>query len=470
MSFFKKITSTFPKDRPTRIILGAIILLALVGSFFGFRMIRHVVATNQTFSLPGDPVVATGLTGEDNGDENGEKPLINYVPSASLPAPEPWDGISRVNLLLLGLDYRDWEAGETPRTDTMMLLTYDPLSNTAGMLSIPRDLWVPIPGYDYNKINTAYYLGEIYNLPGGGPGLAMKTVEQLLGVPIQYYAQIDFQAFVDFIDHIQGVRLTFDEPMVLDRRGQWNTVTIEPGIITLPGEYALAYVRSRKGEGGDFGRAQRQQHFIMAVRDRILEFDMMPKLVANAPQIYSDVSAGIHTNLSVNEVIKLGWSALEVDRDDIITLVISNEYVTMAKSDDGLDILRPMPDKIRLLRDEVFGVGDILGPIAEGEMSEIIAEEGARVSVRNASSHGGLAAQTAEWLREQGFNIVEETNAEYTVYSQIYVYNGTPYALKFLAEAAGLSSLNIYYHDDVDNGFDIVFVLGDDWANNNPMP
>ena len=469
MSFFKKITSSFPKDRPTRIILGAMVLLALVGSFFSFRLVRHVVATNQTFLLPGDPVVKREET-DSEGDENGVSPEFDFVPSASLPTPEPWDGISRVTLLLLGLDYRDWEAGETPRTDTMMLLTYDPLSKTAGMLSIPRDLWVPIPGFEYNKINTAYYLGEVYNLPGGGAGLAMKTVEELLGVPIQYYAQIDFQAFVDFIDHIEGVRLTFDEPMVLDRRGKWNTVTIEPGVITLPGEYALAYVRARTGEGADFARAERQQNLIMAVRDRILEFDMMPKLVANSPQIYNDISAGIHTNMAINDVIKLGWSALEVDRDDIKSLVISNEYVTMAKSDDGLDILRPVPDKIRLLRDEIFGIGDVLSPVAEGEMSEIIAEEGARVSVRNGSSHAGLAAQTAEYLRENGFNITEETNTEYTVYSEIYFYNSAPYALKFLSETAGITTRNIYYYDDVEIGFDIVVVLGDDWANNNPMP
>ncbi|MFU8827689.1 MAG: LCP family protein, partial [Brevefilum sp.] len=190
MSFFKKIISNFPKDRPTRIVLGVILLLAVVGSIFGFRIIRHVVATNQTFSLPGDPLIRTETTGEfvgeETGEEIGEIPLIEFVPAAGLPSPEPWDGISRVNLLLMGLDYRDWEAGETPRTDTMMVLTYDPLSKTAGMLSIPRDLWVPIPGFEYNKINTAYYLGEVYNLPGGGPGLAMKTVEELVGVPIHY--------------------------------------------------------------------------------------------------------------------------------------------------------------------------------------------------------------------------------------------------------------------------------------------
>jgi LCP family protein required for cell wall assembly len=470
MSFFKKIGKNFPKDRTTRIILAAMFLLALVGAFFGFRTVRHVVATNQTFSLPGDPVVNAESATVGNGEVSVDSPEDGFVPSANLPQPDPWDGISRVNLLLLGLDYRDWEAGETPRTDTMILLTFDPLSNSAGMLSIPRDLWVPIPGFDYNKINTAYYLGEVYNIPGGGPGLAMQTVEQLVGVPIQYYAQIDFQAFVDFIDHIEGVRLTFEEPMVLDRRGKWNTVTIEPGVVTLPGEYALASVRARSGEGADFSRAQRQQELILAVRDRILEFDMMPKLVANAPQIYSDLSAGIHTNLTLNEIIKLCWSALEVDQENITSRVISNEYTTMAKSEDGLDILRPVPDKIRLLRDEMFGNGDILGPVSQGEMSEIIAEEGARVSIRNGSSHAGLAAQTADWLREHGFNIIEETNAEYTVYSQIYVYNGTPYALNFLAETAGITSLNIYYYDDVDIGFDIVVVLGDDWANNNPMP
>ncbi len=470
MSFLKNIGKNFPKDRTTRIILGAMVLLALVGAFFGFRAVRHVVATNQTFSLPGDPVIQQPSSGEDNGEDSGQSPVAPAVPSAGLPSPDPWDGVSRVNLLLMGLDYRDWEAGDTPRTDTMILMTFDPLSNTAGMLSIPRDLWVPIPGFDYNKINTAYYLGEVYNLPGGGAGLAMKTVEEFLGVPIHYYAQIDFQAFVDFIDHIDGVRLTFEEPMVLDRRGQWNTVTIEPGVVTLPGEYALAYVRARTGEGGDFDRARRQQHFIMAVRDRILEFDMMPKLVANAPQIYNDISAGVHTNMTLNEVIKLGWSVLEIDQNDIKSLVISNEYTTMAESEDGLDILRPVPDKIRLLRDEVFGIGDILGPVAEGEMSEIIAKEGARVSVRNGSSHAGLANETAEWLRQQGFNIVEETNAEYTVFSQIHVYNSTPYALKFLAQAAGITSLNIYYYEDVENGFDIIAILGDDWANNNPMP
>ncbi len=208
----------------------------------------------------------------------------------------------------------------------------------------------------------------------------------------------------------------------------------------------------------------------MAVRDRILEFDMMPKLVARAPEIYNDLSAGIQTNLSLSEAIKLGWSALDVDRGEIDQVVISNEYVTLGKSPDGLDILRPVPDKIRLLRDEVFGEGGALSPVAEGELLDLVAEEGARVAIRNGSYQAGMATKTAEWLTEKGFNIVEETNAEYTVTTQIYVYNGTPYALRWLADTMGVATVNIYNNYDPNAGVDIVVILGDDWVGQNPIP
>ena len=468
MKLFNTIKNNFPKDRATQIILGLLIAVSLVGAFFAFRLSRQLVASNETFSLPGDPVLAEAKP--EVSDDPEATPEPTNIPAASLPTPEPWDGVSRVNVLVMGLDYRDWEAGDTPRTDTMILLTLDPLNNTAGMISIPRDLWVSIPGFDYGKINTAYYLGEVYNLPGGGAGLAALTVEELLGVPVQYYAQIDFQAFVDFIDHIEGVKITFDEPMVLDRRGKWNTVTIEPGVVTLPGEYALAYARTRKSEGGDFDRSSRQQILIMAIRDRILDFNMMPRLVANAPQIYNDLAAGINTNMNLNQAIRLAWSAIEVNRDLIDQVVISNEYVALGKSPDGLDILKPIPDKIRLLRDEVFGVGAALGPVAEGETLDLIAQEGARVSVRNGSSQPGLATRTAAWLREQGFNVVEETNGEYSVYSTITLYNSTPYALRWLSETMGVAATSINYAYDTNAGVDIVITLGDDWAGSNTIP
>jgi LCP family protein required for cell wall assembly len=469
MNFFKKMIDHFPKDLPTRIILGCLVVLALVGAFYGYRLTRHLVATNETFSIPGDPVLQNE-EGENEEDDPNSTPRATEIPAANLPTPEPWDGVSRVNLLVMGLDYRDWEAGDVPRTDTMLLFTLDPVNDTAGIVSIPRDLWVSIPGFEHSKINMAYYYGELYHLPGGGAALAAETVEEFLGVPVHYYAQIDFQAFVDFIDHIEGVRLTFDEPMVLDRRGKWNTVTIEPGVITLPGEYALAYVRTRSTEGGDFDRAARQQELIMAVRDRILEYDMMPKLVARAPQIYNDLAAGINTNMNLSQAIQLGWSALEIDRDKISQVVISNEYVTLGKSPDGLDILIPVPDKIRLLRDEVFGTGGALSPVATGEILELAAEEAARISVRNGSSQPDLAARTASWFRDQGLNIVEEAQAEYVVNSQIHIYSSTPYALRWLSETTGVTNTNVFNDYMTNAEYDIVVILGDDWAADNPMP
>jgi anionic cell wall polymer biosynthesis LytR-Cps2A-Psr (LCP) family protein len=131
---------------------------------------------------------------------------------ADLKSLDPVTGPSRshgqgrsLSLLVMGLDYRDWSSGEgPPRTDTMILFTIDPVNLKAGMISIPRDLWVNIPGFDYGRINTAYMLAEGNNLPGGGPQLAADTVEAFLGVPVDYYAQIDFSAFIRFIDEIGG--------------------------------------------------------------------------------------------------------------------------------------------------------------------------------------------------------------------------------------------------------------------------
>ena len=166
----------------------------------------------------------------------------------------------------------------------MILLTLDPLSRTAGILSIPRDMWVAIPGFQHGKINTAYYLGDAYKLPGGGPGLAVDTVEQFLGVPVNYYAQIDFQAFVRFIDEIGGVKINVPETITVDLLGSGVATkkTLRPGVQVLPGEWALAYARARNTGGGDFDRAKRQQQVILGIRDRILSFDMLPLLITNA--------------------------------------------------------------------------------------------------------------------------------------------------------------------------------------------
>ena len=139
-------------------------------------------------------------------------PGMPTTSAPDVPLPPPWDGASRVNILVMGYDFEaNWDPNTRLcpcRSDTMIVFTIDPVTHTAGMISVPRDMWVNIPGFNsYNKINAALYLGDAYKIPGGGAELAMKTVENFLGIPIQYFALIDFTTFTRMIDTIGGVCL-----------------------------------------------------------------------------------------------------------------------------------------------------------------------------------------------------------------------------------------------------------------------
>ncbi len=474
MSFFQRIKEKTSLGWIGWLVLVLLIGLSVAGAFFVNQYVRHLVATNETFSLPGDPVIVEPEDEEDKegdpSEEEGDTVETPADPEAALPDPDPWDGTSRVNVLVMGLDLRDEEAGEkAPRSDTMILLSMDPLNDTAAAIAIPRDMWVAVPGFGNYKINTAFRFGELYNIPGGGPELASRTVEEFLGVPVHFYVQVDFQAFVDFIDHIKGIKVTFDEPYTIDRRGKWNTVILEPGTYVLDGEYALAYARDRKSDGDDFDRSSRQLEVILLIRQRILKFDMLPTMVLNAPAIYEDLSSGIRTNMSLNQVIQLAWKAKEIRLWDMDMVVIGPEHITFGKSPDGLEILVPIPDKIRLLRDEVFGSEGLLAPTESEDKLALVHEENARIMLLNASYLPDLAERTAVWLSDQGFNVTGTGNAQSTTISTVDLQGTTPHALSWLVETFGMTTGHIDYRYAPDADADIVLILGDDWANNNPI-
>jgi LCP family protein required for cell wall assembly len=330
---------------------------------------------------------------------------------------------------------------------------------------------VNIPGYDYAKINTAYYIGEINQLPGGGPGLAVKTVEELLGVPINYYAQVDFEAFVKFIDDIGGLPVEITEPITLDPIGQWNTVTFEPGPYTLTGRWALAYVRARKGSGDDFGRAQRQQEAIIAIRNQILDFNQTPTLIANAPTIYADLSSGVHTNLSLDQIIQLGLLAEQIPIENIKQAYIGTEQIEFATSPDGLDILRPIPDKVRLVRDEIFTIG---GPVSPVEVStdptELMKVENARVSILNGTGTGGLAGKTGDYLKGLGVNVTDVGDGQAQGATTMIIYSAKPFTAAYLAQLMNIPTSLILNRYDPNATTDIQIILGNDWATSNKMP
>ena len=469
--------SVLKKD--LKFILWAILVIVIgVVAWNVYGFVSNLVASWSITTLPGVAIIEpTPVPIIDN--QTGEEEQVAAPPPSTAPIgpqPEPWDGASRVTVLLIGLDYSDWRGNAgPPLSDTMILLTIDPLGKTAGMLSIPRDLWVSIPGFDHGKINTAYQLGEAYQLPNGGPGLAMETVEGVLGIPIDYYAQIDFTAFVYFIDQMGGLKIDVPSDIRVDIYDDpKGKIWIKPGIQTMPGEYVLAYARARGTMGGDFDRAQRQQQVVMAIRQRILDFSLMPTLIQSAPEMYAQISSGINTNLALDQVLQLAWFAQEIPVENITNRIIGAQQIQMGKSADGLDILKPIPDLIRAVRDEVFAQGQTTGPLAyEGKDSlTLMKEEGAAVKILNGTTVPGLAGTTADYLRSLGLNVIAAGDADGSGYSNtsIYDYTGNPYALVYCSELFGLNTYRVHGRYDSESDSDVTIILGADWAGNNPMP
>jgi len=373
-NFFRNISLKFKMmDSLTRVVFIVFVVLAITTGVVAFSMMRNFTSSMTILNLPGSPLLKS--TSDSGGAQSSS--------AAALITPEPWDGKSRVTILVMGLDYRDWQAGDTPHSDTMMLLSIDPVTKAASMLSLPRDLWVNIPGFGYGRINEAYFDGEANKLPGGGPELARQTVEQFIGVPVQYYAVIEFNAFIRIIDELGGVQVKPDQQVKIERLEGGYQEYLEAGkTYTLDGEMALAYIRERHTEGGDIDRARRQQEVILSVRNRILKFDQLPELIAKAPALYQELSSGIYTNLSLQEAIQLGMLALELDTSQIKRGIIDYEMVIPTKSPDGEAVLKPIPDKIRVLRDELFATGGSISPMATPAVgTTLVKDEAARVVI-----------------------------------------------------------------------------------------
>lgn len=483
MSLHNKPTNRpgFFNDRGMIILTVIFVVLAIVAGVVAYNFARNFFLETSIINMDNTLPIMSGSGGNDpQSTANPGDPLSTATSAGAELAPldttgtgveiPKWNGTDRVTLLLMGLDYRDWSEGvDVPRTDTMILLTVDPLNKTAGMLSIPRDMWVNIPGFGYHRINTAYPLGEGSKLPGGGAGLAMKTVEQFVGVPVQYAALVDFNSFVKFIDTLGGLDMHIREEIIVDPVGQGNTKKLEPGVQALDGATVLAYARMRYTKDGDFDRSKRQQEVIMALRDQIVTFNQLPDLVAKSPQLYKDLSSGIRTNLTLEQVIQLAWLGTQIDVGNIKRGVFDPHtdvnYVTAVTQDGTQEVLVPVPDRIRILRDTVFVSGSQYGPsAASGSAADLVIAEAARVTIRNGTQQAGTATKAGELLRAAGVNIVSEANADraYTV-TTIVDYTGNPYTIKMMMDTLKVPNARIESKFDPNAPVDLEINIGGDW-------
>jgi len=274
------------------------------------------VSRTITATMPTLTGAQTDLEGMDAGE--GEPPSDSAPPVMTTAVVE--DPSLRTlqrtrNVLLIGTDQRDLES--VGRTDTIMVLAIDEANNRASLISLPRDLYLPIPGVGYSRINTAFAFGE-ERQPGGGLPLLMSTIERNFGIPIERYVRIDFSGFEGVVDALGGVDVVVDCPLYDELIYRYFQVyTLEPGSYRMNGEQALYYARSRKTTN-DFDRSRRQQRVLLAIRKRVLEGNLLPRI----PALWLAMRDIVDTNLSPADIASLAKLGATLEGDDLYGMVI----------------------------------------------------------------------------------------------------------------------------------------------------
>ena len=340
------------------VVSAALLGIVLVFSLLVFVLLR--VSRSSQEVLPTAvavlPLQAEARSGFDNAGTGDAEQVI--LSDGSSFAQVPWNGVSRFTVLVMGLDRRPGETGLAYRTDTLMLASIDPHSNHIGILSIPRDLYVEVPGYTRpQRVNTPMVLGELRQ-PGYGPRLAMETVQLNLGIRVHDYLAVDFNSFVRFIDAIGGLEIDVPEsirdPFYPDMNFGYSPFYISAGLQILNGQTSLRYARTRHGDN-DFSRAERQQAVMNAIRDRLLDPARLPELIIQSPSLWAALQDGVYTDLSLPQSLQLALYLKDIPGGNIRTGVIDDRYAMDYTTPEGAQVLVPDRNRLPELMLNVFG-------------------------------------------------------------------------------------------------------------------
>jgi polyisoprenyl-teichoic acid--peptidoglycan teichoic acid transferase len=240
--------------------------------------------------------------------------------------------------LLLGID-RPPQGTNTSRTDTIILVKVSPTNPTVRMLSIPRDLWVQIPGVGENRINTAHFFAEA-NQPGSGPAAAANTVQADFGIPVQSYVRIRFDGFTNVVSALGG--LDVDMPSAMSG--------YPAGKVHLDSTQALAFARDRKG-ADDFFRMGHAQIIIKSIVTQVLTPSAWPRL----PAAIVAGMAAVDTNIPAWEWPQLALAFLRAGSGGIDSQTLPREMTTPFVTSGGADVLLPNWGLIRPFVKDMFG-------------------------------------------------------------------------------------------------------------------
>lgn len=374
------------------------------------------------------------------------------------------EGDSRINILLLGRGGVNHPGGNL--TDSMELLSIDPQNKTAGIVSIPRDLMVPIPGYSNNKINTAYSLGE-QRKKGSGPEMTKQVVSEIFDLPIHYYVDIDFQGFIKIIDSMGGVTVNvekaFYDPEYPDERMiGYAPFSVKAGVQKMDGKTALKFARSRhgsNGEGSDYARSKRQQQIMKAALDKAKSSDTLlnPKKVL---AIINAVGDHFRTDISLKDAEKLLSLAKDMKMDQTQTKILDTSNGGLLKVGDpslGLGY-------ISIPRLGVNNFTEIQAEIHKFLPDPAITSEGAIIAVDNRSGNTSYGTDIQTLLTDYGYKVLDVRTGTMQAKSGIddYSMGNKDYALALLAKRFKLTPQK--KTKPTGEQADIVIIVGKDYT------
>ena len=370
-----------------RVGLGVSALILIVGAYFGIKL--YITERHLFRGGGGAPALA-------------EKVDINKLKG---------EGDGRINILLLGIGGPGHDGPDL--TDTMMIASVDPVNNKIALLSIPRDLWVKIPGNGYQKINAAYPDGKMESKSKTNSGkvkdglkLLDQTLEPVIGIPIHYHAVVDFSAFKDMVDALGGVNVNVTQQLydpTIAWENHWNPVIAKVGEQTMHGQQALLYARSRE-TSSDFARGQRQRQLLVAVKDKALSLGTFsnPVKISN---LLTSLGNNIYTDFNLNDMTRMYQITQKIPSNDITSLDLvtpPHAFLTTAPV-NGLSTVQP--------RAGMFNYSAIQDYIRNTLRDGFIAKENASVAVYNATNVAGLAKSKATLLKSYGYSVTTVDNA-----------------------------------------------------------
>jgi LCP family protein required for cell wall assembly len=327
----------------------------------------------------------------------------------------------RINILLMGIGGAGHDGPYL--TDTMIIASIKPSTGEVAMISIPRDLGVRIPDKGLYKINHASSFGELER-PNWGGALATQVVEDTFDIDIHYYIRLDFIAFEEIIDIMNGITVnverSFTDTEYPAANYQYQVVSFKAGEQTMDGKMALQFARSRhgnNGEGSDFARAKRQQQVILAMKEKALSFETLANPV-RINNIINTLDSHITTNMEFSDIIALLRIAREANTEDLSLLVLDNAtdgFLTAGTTPGGAFILSPKSGNFDDINATIANIFEYEpGKQKNTTPTQIVAPTltAASIEIQNGTWIPGLAARTKAELEQINLTVETLSNTE----------------------------------------------------------